>query len=124
MTSNDAPPVVAHPGVESATLVALPTLITAPATAQTSSEGGPLPRPSPLQTNHLPNSPIAGPETVPSISLVAATSVFTTVVGSGDEVQTITSILNYYSTMTLAPGTNNGVSIRPSSSSLVHPPVV
>jgi hypothetical protein len=130
MTSNSDPLVVAHPEVESATLVVLPTLITvpvtAPATVQTSSEAGTLPRPSSPQTNHPPNSPIVGPETVPSISLVAATSVFTTVISSDDEVRAITSTLNYYSTLTLAPtlGTNNGVSISPSSSSLVHPPVV
>jgi hypothetical protein len=127
-TSNNAPVVIAHPDLESATLVFLPTLTeaAAPTNSQTSSEAESLPRPSSPHTNEQPTSPTAEPEILPSISLVAKTTTLTTVVGLGDEVQTITGTLNYYSTLTLttSPRTSNELSISSSISSLVHPPFV
>jgi hypothetical protein len=128
MTSNNAPLGIAHPDLESGTVVVLPTLTEpiAPVNPQSTSQAESLPQPSSPHTNEQPTSPIAEPEILPSVSLVAKTTTLTTVVGSGDEVQTITGTLNYYYTLTLttSPRTSSEVSISSSSSSLVHPPVV
>ncbi|PVG02705.1 hypothetical protein CPB86DRAFT_536354 [Serendipita vermifera] len=62
---------------------------------------------------------------LPSVSLVAETRVVTTVVSSGDDVQTITSMQSFFSTMTLVNSpTNDEIAVGPASSTMEHPPVV